>query len=342
MTLYRLAIRPQGPFFLGQNSHARKSGALIHSDTLHGALLSVAALSGSPLLHHAQSLRVSSVFPSWKGIHFYPRPFLAVPRNPNDEDAAGRKRWKKIHLVSEALLKAWLRNDAAIQHETEDLGSGLAALRQELDGRHLPLNGFLTRDDLAPAVTVDRVALNATPYDRRGLRLNTDEGVRAWFLAEVDGMHQKAFCDLVALLGDHGLGGERSVGYGRFALELAEEVADETLVNFPPEANAALTLSLYHPTREEVAAGALDGIAAYACALRGGWIHGTAGTDRAKLTLRMCVEGSVFPLLDGTPPLGDVCDVRPAGFDAHPVWRSGLALTIPFHWQPQSNGRVSP
>ncbi|HOV73301.1 MAG TPA: type III-A CRISPR-associated RAMP protein Csm4 [Candidatus Hydrogenedentes bacterium] len=341
MTRYRVQLEPMGPFFTGMNSHARKAAALIHSDTLHGALMTVAAVGGSPWLDEAPRLRVSSLFPCWKNIHFYPKPFLPVPgvRDPKqsgEEDDKGRKQWKSIRLVSEGLLAAWLRGDPSVPEQTEVLGSGLAALKPEMDGKPRPLNAFLVRD-LAPAVTVDRCAAGATPYDRHGLRLNTEEGVGAWFLVELPPERKDSFLELAALLGTYGLGGERTVGYGRFNVLGMEELPTNSVLERTNGANAVLTLSLYHPTRAEIAAGVLEGIAAYDCTLRGGWIHGTAGSDRPKRALRMCLEGSVFPALNGVPPNGDVIDVRPVGFDKHPIWRSGLAFPAAFQHPGQTN-----
>ena len=41
----------------------------------------------------------------------------------------------------------------------------------------------------------------------------------------------------------------------------------------------------------------------------------------------MIMSGAVVATCSLT---GDVVDVRPDGFDAHPVWRDGRALYLPF------------
>ncbi|MGC8846129.1 MAG: hypothetical protein ACP5QY_09800 [Candidatus Hydrogenedens sp.] len=94
----------------------------------------------------------------------------------------------------------------------------------------------------------------------------------------------------------------------------------------PPKATAIL--SLYHPTLEEFENGILTNIASYECTMRGGWIHGIAGYDEPKQSVRMCIEGSKFPVIKEMPK-GDVIAIS---YDSspHPIWRSGLAFNIYF------------
>jgi CRISPR type III-A-associated RAMP protein Csm4 len=339
MTRYRIQITPRAPFFTGLGSHARKSGVLVHSDTLHAALTALAARTASPWLEAAERLRVSSICPCWNGLDFYPKPFLPVPRAAAaaDDPKAG-KRWKAIRLVSGGMLAAWFKGDTRLAEKMTVLEGGLAALEKEVEGQRLPLNGFLARD-LAPAVTVDRCGAGATPFDRRGIRVNTGEGVGAWFLAELEDAQAASFRELAGLLGTHGLGGERSVGYGQFDLAGFDACSPDGLFAAAPDADAFMTLSLYHPGRDEVEAGVLEGSAAYDSTVRGGWIDGASpGGGRPRHALRMCLEGSVFPMAGG-PPRGGVRDVRPEGFTAHPVWRSGLALGLAFRHPGAQPGR---
>ena len=90
-----------------------------------------------------------------------------------------------------------------------------------------------------------------------------------------------------------------------------------------------MTLGLYWPTPGEVASGVLADPAAYECAVRHGWMLGATGHSAPRQSVRMCIEGGVFPSV--AQHHGAVADLRPAGYEGHPVWRSGLALPIPFH-----------
>jgi CRISPR type III-A-associated RAMP protein Csm4 len=289
--------------------------------------MSVAADLGSPLLDAAQSLRVSSVFPFWGKTFFYPRPFLAPPGHAETADPAGRKRWKSVRLVSEGALRLWLAGDAALMQQAKMLEGGFVALESELKGRPLPLDGFV-KEDLSPAVTIDRVTNAATPFERRCVRINTAGGCGMYLFADLGNIPLEQFRFVLERLGERGLGGERGVGYGQFNV-LDIENADAVVPGCPREkAPQFMTLSLYLPTREEVASGVLGGKAAYDTTLRGGWIHASAGTGQRRRSLRMCVEGSVFTKAGDSP--GDVRDCAPASFNAHPVWRSGLAFPLWF------------
>lgn len=327
MSIWRVTIEPLAPFFAGPHTRARKAGALVHSDTLHAALMNVAALTGSPVLEEAERLRVSSLFPFWKDIFFYPKPFLPPLAVEREGDQEQLKEWKSVRLVSEGLLRAWLERHVAEFREIDFSLGDLAVLKSELDGKpRLPSKVVL--EELAPAAVVDRAGGGTTPYERRGLRVNTDKGCGVWFFVDLEGDSGPEFEKLITHLGEQGLGGERSVGYGRFDVLSIDPYGDVDLFSPVEDADAFLTLSLYLPTEQEVRAGVLEDPAAYDCALRGGWIHSISGSEQRKRGLRMCVEGSVFQKVGNEH--GEVRDVRPESFTRHPVWRSGLAFAVPF------------
>ena len=82
-------------------------------------------------------------------------------------------------------------------------------------------------------------------------------------------------------------------------------------------------LSLYTPAAGDT----VDwGRGSYTVIARGGRVDSPAGSGELKKQIQMVAEGSVL-CADGTP-LGAAPDVAPDGF-AHPVFRSGFALTIP-------------
>lgn len=336
MTVHLVNIRPGGPFFLGLASHARKTGALVHSDTLHAALAHTAARLGLALLDAAPQLRVTSVFPNWRGLAFYPRPHLRTPFGAGEGDRPeSRKRWKSVRLVSAGLLEAWLAGDAGAFARARVAGS-TALLDSEAAGGFPP--GGLAGVVQNAAVAVDRNGGDATPFQRRGIAVNTPAGAGAWFMADIPGGMEGDFQKAVECLGGNGLGGERGVGYGHFRVESVKP-AEDALLKPASGHDAFMSLSLYLPAEAEVHAGVLGGFAAYDCAPRGGWMHDPVHGDRPRRTVRMCVEGSVFPAVAGFRP-GEVRDLRPAGHTAHPVWRSGLAFALPFkHPDP---GRTRP
>lgn len=334
MTVYRLDIKPLAPLHRGIHGHAAKSGAVVHSDTLHAALAASAAAAGAgpDELQRFRTLRVSSLFPSLWNAPLYPKPFLPLSRNAEgrteDNDPKAAKRWKQVRLVSKKVLNAWL------QGKGEDVKGavvrdGTAVFEQEFPEHDWPRHG-LVNTQRQTGVVVDRDTAAATPYDRSLVWINTDEGAGLYCFVEAEEKEGPWLAEAFERLGYAGLGGNRTSGFGAFKLEKCAplEIQGQTRIfSFacvsPCDFKMFMTLSLYLPTREEVNAGVLDAPAAYDCTLRGGWIHGVAGTDRARHALRLCLEGSVFNKVGDRH--GEVRDVAPEDHP-HPVWRSGLAF----------------
>ena len=327
MSLYRVLLKDLAPVYAGVNARTRKSGALVHSDAIHAALVSTAALTDSAFIEVLLDARLSSLFPFWNNVFFYPKPFLAPPESPGSgaTTTADRKRWKSIRLVSPGLLDAWIRGDGATVRSAELIGSSAAMLESETEGRVPPQR--LVYEDLLPGVAVDRISQSTTPYTRRLIRLNRDAECGAYFLIDLPGAEAGRLKELVEMLGEQGLGGERSLGYGGFTVERVEPFAFPGMTQ-GRRAGAAISLGLYLPTQTEVEAGVLNGPAAYDCTMRGGWLSDIAGTSFKKMSVRMCVEGSVFPLAGAIN--GACVDLRPDIFQAHPVWRSGRGIMMPF------------
>ncbi|MCK5860990.1 MAG: type III-A CRISPR-associated RAMP protein Csm4 [Candidatus Hydrogenedentes bacterium] len=323
MTVYRVEIEPRAPIHQGIHGHAAKSGAVVHSDTLHAALMAVAAATGEDP-ETLRELRLSSLFPCLNSKSFFPKPFLPLPeavRKAQEEDPqAPRKRWKKAKLVTEKVLNAWFLGKTSLADC--EIHDGVAMLKEEYDSRTWPKSGLL-KHGRHTGVVVDRDSAAATPYDRNMVYVNTAEKVGLYCLVETD-RNKTWLKEQFEKLGWAGLGGNRSSGLGGFEVTACTPRQE----NSPARANMFMTLSLYLPTEKEVEDGVLEAPAAYDCALRGGWIHGTAGTAHAKHALRMCVEGSVFRNV--TEQHGEVRDVTPEKFEDHRVWRSGLAFALPF------------
>ncbi len=327
MTVYRVDITPRAPLHRGIHGHAAKSGAVVHSDTLHAALASSAAAAGATgeELERFRTLRVSSLFPGLWNTPLYPKPFLPLSRNAEgrteEGDPKAAKRWKQVRLVSEEVLNAWLlgKEDDVKGAVVRD---GVAVFEEDFPERKWPRHGLVTTQRQT-GVVVDRDNAAATPYDRSLVWINTDEGVGLYCFVEAGEQDGPWLGEAFERLGYAGLGGNRTSGFGAFNLAGCAPVDWAALSC----ANMFMTLSLYLPAKQEVDAGVLDAPAAYDCVLRGGWVHGVAGTNYAKHALRMCLEGSVFNKVGDSH--GEVRDVSPEDHP-RPVWRSGLAFALPF------------
>lgn len=120
------------------------------------------------------------------------------------------------------------------------------------------------------------------------------------------------------LLGDRGIGGLRTQGSGQFEFEVAS-VPNE-LQSRLDQAGPQVLLGLTHPTQSEAELISQDSRSRYGLLRRGGSID---GTGLLRQDIWMLTEGSFVP----APLQGRVVNVAPADY-AHPIWRSGLAVSI--------------
>lgn len=128
------------------------------------------------------------------------------------------------------------------------------------------------------------------------------------------------------LLGEAGLGGERSTGCGIFEwseLPIGNDPQWEPLWELEEESNKKFCLiSLCFPQKEEV-----KSLIGYDLVLRKGWTYSACTSLQLKRkTCQMLGEGSIFL----EEPKGDMADVTPKGFEKiHPVYRYGKAFALP-------------
>jgi hypothetical protein len=96
-----------------------------------------------------------------------------------------------------------------------------------------------------------------------------------------------------------------------------------------------LSLSLLHPSRTEIEGGLLDPPARYDTVVRGGWVTSPGASTLRKKAVRMLAEGAVVRDL-GVERLGDsplVLEPWPEFGLGHPVFRPGVAVTVPVEWK---------
>lgn len=143
---------------------------------------------------------------------------------------------------------------------------------------------------------------------------------------------EKNFEAALRLLGDMGLGGDRTYGYGAFRVERGDESSFVEIV-FPGDGqngNAALegrlmwvNLSLVFPekeTRASLAGSYLDILE------RKGWVYSPVGDwNNRRNRLRMIREGSLLTVR----PRGRLVDVTPNTWRNHKVYRYGFGVYAP-------------
>ncbi len=351
--VYRLV--PRGPFHFGERGVGIEETAdIFHSDSLFSALCATvregwgeATLAGLLAAFRDAAeppFRLSSCFPYAGDVLFFPRPMLSP--GPLDPEAA--KRLKQTRFVSRALLAHWLAGEAltAELDAANFLPESQAWLSRAERERLSPLLPPAGAEGVAralwwkgevPRVTVDRCSAASAVYRCGRLVFRADCGL--YFLVEWrDTTYRDLVEEALAVLGDAGLGGRRSAGYGQFTQQPAQELDWPV----PPAreaaaaADALLTLALYWPTRDELTAGVLDEPARFDLIARYGWLASPDGPMLRRREVRMIAEGSL--LAPRAAVRGALAEVTPAGFTAHPVYRYGLAFPVSVRLAEESHG----
>jgi len=136
------------------------------------------------------------------------------------------------------------------------------------------------------------------------------------------------FSAVMRLLGDEGIGGDRTVGSGNFCPRFSDAVPDFCQ---PQKSQWFVNLSPLFPKPEETPVLFADGCN-YRLTVRSGWMGGVLPSSVQRKTVRMIGEGSV--LCGSADQIwGAVANVTPNGTN-HPVYRWGLRF--PYRMQGES------
>jgi CRISPR-associated protein Csm4 len=353
-----LSCRSGVQFHLGAGS-LEETSELLHADTLFSALTNVYELAygaAGTWVEWVQSgrIRFSSGLHcaelSWRGgepVFFVPRPPLRYV--PGRDEPSYGKRLRRVEYVSLGVLAEISAH--LVGAETDDVpGCDLDLLAlPAFGGRYActceeiaPLGpADIEAGDLVSTVVVPRVEVRSLTgedafYHASGITFNRvvlpgGQEVRGHFYVLVQHSLEPAewqrFLACVRLLGDEGVGGERSAGYGWFENVSVEQVS----LPGAEEADAiSCTLAPLIPADGDELARALH----YDLFLRGGGSIGEHGNPRLhRRRVRVMREGALFQgpvrgsLVDVTPD-ERLLDLRPGDPPPPPLLRSGLAFTL--------------
>ncbi len=344
---------PAGPWRSGPDSGARhRVDPVYHSDSLFAAVTAAMAalglraewLDATARRPDAPEVRFSSCFPFHGAIAFVVPPRSLWPGGPYGSAAvaAGKVRWKAARFIPLTLAPALLAGQPIPEDQWTVDGASECLTPAGQPGPF--------RAGLRWNAAIDRLNGNGERHSTACIEFRRDAGLWA-AVAFADESARARWSDPVRgalrLLADSGFGGERSRGWGRCAeLEFTEGMLPELILPSPradapapapsaapeepaaevpaqPGATSHWLLSLFAPGPDD----AVDWKRGnYTVVSRGGRIESPAGYGELKKQLRMVAEGSV--LVAGETLRGAAPDVAPDGF-AHPVVRSGFALSIP-------------
>jgi CRISPR/Cas system CSM-associated protein Csm4 (group 5 of RAMP superfamily) len=341
---FLVRFRPTGPWRIGPDSGARdRTDSIYHSDTLFSAVtLAMASLGGldewlgATARAGEPAVRFSSCFPYIEDMNFVVPPRSAWPPAPS-----AKVRWSSARFVPLTVVAALLA-----EHPLDDDAwrvDGPSGCLMPAEG---PYQNGPFRTSLRAHAAVDRVRGSGVEVHRTAC-LEFAPGAGLWAVASFAGAEAEARWKepvkaALRLLADTGMGGERSLGWGRSAAPgfvegvLPDIVLPSVIPPAPaetaPEGEAPARsapemawwlLSLFSPGPQD----AVDWQrGSYSVVNRGGRVESPARSGVPKKPLPMVEEGSV--LVAQAPPRGAAPDVGPDGFP-HPVLRAGFAVAIP-------------
>jgi CRISPR-associated protein Csm4 len=337
----------------------------VSSDTLFSALVTAYArcygkAAVKALLDRFQEnplFRLSSTFvyrqiPDKNEPIYYLPKLLELPKNypAGKDDLEFAKTFKSLNYLPLLVWQRWYQGDGFEESDRAQLIAKTGKNENGYKGQSLDQAGTFDYSKAfasyqLPKVAVDRTT-RATNFYHTGLvqfawepspNTNNSEDEQVvnlaglYFLIQfaelgsaVDELHST-----LELLGEEGIGGERSSGAGRFEAEWLDLPREwQEVIQFSGEHHGLISLFWEHPLTESL----LTDATRYGLQERGGWIASPfSGQQQRRKALQMFTEGSVFPV----QPQGRLADVTPSDregnrrFHAHNVYRSGIALSLP-------------
>lgn len=326
MELTICKIEPRAPFHMGtKETILEDTSEYIHSDTLFSAICNAyRLLYGKDKLEELLKLYtnntppflLSSAFPYIGGssdVLLFPIPKSVDLGKYVDE----RKKYKKVELISKSIFlkiisgeinKTFINDCHLIQNnrvlitDLENIGKGDKKIWTSME---------------IPRVAIDSIT-NSTNIYHVG-EVVYSAGCGLYFLIDFKNPEFiEKVKSAIRVLGDEGIGGERTYGKGLFKVKNFELIEFDITSN-----NNFVTLSLYYPGQEEL--NGLNGY--YDLVKRGGWIYSIDGISMRRKTIRMFVEGSVFN--KPSESYGKLISVTPLNC-LYNVYRYGYAFPIPY------------
>ncbi len=334
MSLEAIKLRFDTPLHLGRGlEDLDRSETMYHSDSLKSALFAVGLSQHDDWLANPEvffdGFRLSSCFPFSAEELFLPKPFLNVRfRFSGTAEDRQAKKSKKVAFLA---IKHFTRLlDAADGDEIELSESTLTP-----DGQFVCEHESIARRSFFKTEVQQRVAvpLEGEGHDTRPFyvdRLYFEQDCGLYFLVDFGGNARlrKQVLQTLRLLGDSGIGTDRTVGNGLFTFNEKTDVQPVALL-VSGWRGQQLALGLYLPEATEYGGIDLDH-SRWNLLKRGGYMGGSSNESFLSLrkkSLYFFSEGSVFS--SATPLTGKTEDIRPEwNAPMHAVWRDGQCLFL--------------
>ena len=302
-------LEPKSPFHIGiKEGSLEETLHYIPSDTLFSAFCNVYRLiygkeKFEQLLRKFTEKNppflFSSIFPCINGKPLFPLPkSVGRERLKMDEE---NKKIKKIEYVDEDIFKALL-NGKTIEIEKKNI------IQDKILSKEI--KELVWKEIERPRVTIDRKT-NSSEIYYFGEVVFMD---KLYFLVDLkDEKYKKEIETTLRVLGDEGIGGDRTYGRGLFSMMRVNEI--EFYENDSPW---HVILSMLYPTEKD-----LKGLKGYfELVARGGWVYSVDEKGKRRKFIRMFMEGSVF----NKKVVGKMVEVAKG---KHAVYRYGYAFSLP-------------
>jgi CRISPR-associated protein Csm4 len=282
--------------------------------------------------------RITSLMPTANSVDLLPMPQLRP--KITTVGLTARKQWKEIAWVSRHVFQKLIAGqDLSDDEEVVERRGAQNVPYTIQDGavwldytayRHFEGEStVLWQTDIRPRVTVDRVSTASTAFSSGGLYFSRKHKAGLYALirwetedAQLRQQVEQAWC----ALGESGIGGERSYGYGQFQPTFTN-IADDLGTKDNPYFT---TLSPYLPQPSERAV--FDENARYEIVLRRGWMSTPGYSHLRRPTIRMVGTGAVLRQLSDPGAIGALANATPdilQGTESIRIYRYGLAWPVP-------------
>lgn len=295
----------------------------VNSDTLFSALIN--AISANLGNNEAEKFisdflkdppfLFTSLFPYFENTYFLPKPLDDVFLDENIKREFG-KDFKKIGWLKKEDFLNWILNKNLTKEKLDQIKQYQSEVKE------------LFLKEIRPRVTIDRITNQTTIYHCGYIYFKKNAGLYGLVVFKNNDYFDK-FNTAMNLLGQTGLGGEKTYGCGLFETEIIkiDEIFKEIL---NANTQKITLLSLYHPTEEEF--NKLETILeCYNFIRKKGWItSGRLALPLKRKSVGFITEGSVLKdtvfgtLVDVTP------ENIPTNYLSHKVYRYGYAFLVPF------------
>jgi len=305
MKRFVVKLKFKTPFHIGgRRGDLIDIDEIIHSDTIFSAILSMYSLvfgldKTNKLVHRIfeeNLFKISSAFYYYKDLLFLPKP-LGFNLSMKDEDY---KKQKKVRFIDRELLT---------NYTGEITIKDMFAFRKEYE-ENFEIPFAITE---RPRVVVDRSTSAAHIYYSSSCELI--DGAGLWFYLDANEEIFDEIKTVINILGDEGIGGERTYGMGLYEAEISEEKIEEK------EGTSYLLISLMNPFPDEA-----KYVEKYNIIQRSGYIYSPYLKSTKHSTVNVFSEGSTF----SKDVKGKILDFTPDGFSIHRILKDYRAFTIPY------------